>query len=75
VEAARRAGRDVGRTVAYVITHGGPEPVLPEREFPRDIDREHYVEKVLRPIAQAIFQHTGESFDAATGQGEQLSLL
>ena len=75
VEAARRAGRDVGRTVAYVITRGGPEPVLPEREFPRDIDREHYVEKVLRPIAQAIFQHTGESFDAATGQGEQLSLL
>ena len=75
VEAARRAGRDVGRTVAYVITHGGPEPVLPEREFPRDIDREHYVEKVLRPIAEAIFQHTGESFDAATGQGEQLSLL
>ena len=75
VEAARRAGGDVGREVYYVVTRGGPEPVLPDRDFPADIDREYYVEKVLRPVAEAILAHTDSSFDEALGRPRQLSLL
>jgi DNA polymerase-2 len=75
VEAARKAGGDVGREVYYVVTKSGPEPVLPDRPFPQDIDREYYLEKVLRPIAESILKYTGESFDEALGRPVQLSLL
>jgi DNA polymerase-2 len=75
VRAARKAGRPVGRVVRYVITHTGPEPVLPGEPFPEQIDRTHYVEKVLRPIAEAILPHVGLHFDEILGEPSQLSLL
>jgi DNA polymerase elongation subunit (family B) len=43
--------------------------------LPDDIDRRHYVERVLRPVADAILVEIGHSFDEATGQPQQLSLL
>ena len=58
-----------------MIAVTGPEPVLPGRPFPEKLDREHYVEKVLRPIAEAILQHSGQTFDEALGRPRQLSLL
>ena len=39
------------------------------------IDRAHYVERVLRPIADAILAQLGQSFDEALGAPRQLSLL
>jgi len=75
VEAARRAGPGVGRVVFYVQTRGGPEPVEPEGELPRELDRAHYVEKVVRPIADAILAQLGTSFDEVTDQPRQLTLL
>jgi len=75
VEAARRAGPGVGRVVYYVQTRGGPEPVEPEGELPREVDRAHYVDKVLRPIADAILVQLGTSFDEVTDQPRQLTLL
>jgi DNA polymerase-2 len=75
VEAARKAGAAVGRDVRYVITKGGPEPVLDDAVLPKDIDREHYLEHVLRPVAEAILAELGESFEEALGNPVQLSLL
>ena len=75
VEAARKAGPGVGRVVHYVQTRGGPEPVEPDGELPRDLDRAHYVEKVVRPIAQAVLSQLGESFDEVTDAPRQLELL
>jgi DNA polymerase-2 len=75
VRAARKAGRPVGRVVRYLITHSGPEPVLRGEPLPEHIDREHYVEKVLRPIADGILPHVGLQFDEVLGQPSQLSLL
>ncbi len=75
VQAARKAGGAADRVVRYVIAATGPEPVLPGRPLPARIDREHYVEKVLRPIADAVLPHTGESFDQALGRPRQLTLL
>lgn len=75
VQAARKAGPHAGPVIRYLITRSGPEPVLPGRSLPRDIDYPHYVERVLRPIADAIFDVTGGSFDEALGHPRQLSLL
>jgi DNA polymerase II len=75
VEAARRAGQLDGREVRYVWTRGGPEPVLQDRDWPAHIDHERYVEKQLRPVAEAILEHLGQSFDEALGRPRQLTLL
>ncbi len=79
VRAARRAaeilGAPPGPVVRYVLTSGGPEPVLPGRPLPADIDHRHYLERVLRPVADAILLHLDQSFDEALDQPRQLSLL
>ena len=75
VEAARRAGSAVTGEVRYVVTQTGPEPVLPGRTFPPNPDRMHYVEQVLRPVADAILCHLDSSFDEALGRPTQLNLL
>jgi len=75
VQAARKAGRLAGDVVRYVLTRSGPEPVVPGRPFPAAIDHAHYVEKVIAPVADAILEVTGSSFDAAMGAPQQLELL
>ncbi len=75
VEAARRSKLPVGRTVHYVMTRGGPEPVEPDGDLPPDLDRPHYVEKVVKPIAQSILVQLGQSFDQVTDAPRQLTLL
>jgi DNA polymerase elongation subunit (family B) len=61
--------------VHYVQTRGGPQPVEPNAELAHEPDRAHYVEKVVRPIADAILTQLGTSFDEVTDQPRQLSLL
>jgi DNA polymerase II len=75
VQAARKLRGPVGPVVRYVIGRGGPEPVLPGRALPAEIDRAHYVERVLRPVAESILAELGESFDGAVGNPQQLALL
>ena len=67
--------KGAGPVVRYVITRGGPEPVLPGRPLPGDIDRIHYVDKVLRPVADAILSELGMRFDDAVDRPRQLTLL
>ncbi len=57
-------------TIAYVMTVSGPEPLEYRRSA---IDYEHYVEKQLKPIADAILPFVGESFERICGQ--QLKLF
>ena len=61
--------------IHYVITRDGPEPVLPGRPLPSGIDRAHYVERVLRPVAEGILSETDQSFDEALGVPQQLTLV
>ncbi len=75
IRAARKAGGAVGRVVHYVITRNGPEPVLPGRPLPKGIDRRHYLERVLRPVADGILSETGQNFDEALGIPQQLTLV
>jgi DNA polymerase-2 len=75
VQAARKLRADFGGVVRYVICHSGPEPVIPGRPLPPDIDRAHYLERVLRPVADAILCELDSSLDQALGAPRQLSLL
>jgi DNA polymerase-2 len=75
IQAARKAGAQVGRTVRYLVTSTGPEPVLADRDLPTGIDRRHYVDRVLRPIAEAILSHIGRDFDEVLGEPHQLDLF
>ena len=75
VQVARKAGDRAGPIIRYVMTAGGPEPVFPGCPLPDGIDHGHYVEKVLRPIADAILEVRGQSFDEALDRPRQLALL
>lgn len=75
VQAARKAGATPGGVIRYVLTATGPEPVLPGKPLPAAIDYEHYVEKVLRPVAEGILSELGLGFDEALGRPHQLDLL
>ncbi|HXK25576.1 MAG TPA: DNA polymerase II [Myxococcota bacterium] len=75
VQAARKAGASPGALIRYVVTPAGPEPVRPGRSLPGPIDHGHYVERVLRPIADQILEPLGRSFDEALGAPRQMSLL
>jgi len=75
VQAARKAGGAARGVVRYVVTEGGPEPVLPGRPLPGPIDRRHYLEKAIRPVAEAILGEIGESFDDVLGEPRQIDLF
>jgi DNA polymerase-2 len=72
VAAARKMpGKRRGR-VAYVITTEGPEPAG-DRRHP--IDREHYVDKQVRPVAEPVLALLGLDFGRVAGTDRQLSLF
>jgi DNA polymerase-2 len=75
VQAARKAGAPPGALIRYVITGAGPEPVWPGHPLPGPIDYAHYLERVLRPIADQILEPLGHSFDEAQDAPRQMSLL
>tara|TARA_R110002167_G_scaffold68716_4_gene194026 strand:- start:6741 stop:9086 length:2346 start_codon:yes stop_codon:yes gene_type:complete len=55
-------------TIAYLITVNGPEPL---EYLSSRIDHEHYIDKQIKPIADAILPFIGLSFDIlADAQGE-----
>lgn len=75
VQAARKAGPAAGPVIRYVVTRSGPEPVLPGHPLPEGIDREHALERVLRPVADAILPEVGHSFDEALGRLRQMEMF
>jgi DNA polymerase-2 len=75
VQAARKVTGRVGPIIRYVMTRRGAEPVFPGGALPDDIDRRHYVERVLRPVADAILIELGIDFGEALGEPRQMSLL
>lgn len=63
VQAARKLDH-AGKTVSYVMTRHGPEPVKEGAPAP---DHEHYRERQLAPAADGILHFVGTSFDEVTG--------
>jgi DNA polymerase-2 len=72
VKAARKLPQVTGRRIAYVMTTDGPQP-LGYRESP--IDYDHYVEKQMEPVADAVLIHLGTSFRAILGGEKQMELF
>lgn len=72
VAAARKSTRPQGRLISYVVTTAGPEP-LDNRQHP--IDREHYVTKQVRAVAEPVLEILGLDFERVIGDSRQAELF
>jgi len=72
VAAARKSGSPTGRSVSYVMTTAGAEPVDNLQHPP---DREHYVEKQVKPVAEPVLAALGLDFEATIGDAGQLRMF
>jgi DNA polymerase-2 len=71
VVAARKSLQPVGRLVSYMITTAGPEPMDNVRH---PIDREHYVLKQVKPVAEPVLETLGLDFERVIGDGRQIDM-
>ncbi|HEX5765285.1 MAG TPA: hypothetical protein VFY27_06935, partial [Woeseiaceae bacterium] len=72
VAAARKSTQPPGRLISYVITTAGPEP-LDNRRHP--LDREHYVARQVRPVAEPVLETLGLDFERVIGDSRQADLF
>ncbi len=71
VVAARKSSQPVGRLVSYVITTAGPEPM---DNIQHPVDREHYVQKQVKPVAEPVLETLGLDFERVIGDSRQIDL-
>ncbi|HMK86263.1 MAG TPA: DNA polymerase II, partial [Steroidobacteraceae bacterium] len=64
VAAARKSRQPDARSIRYLVTTAGAEP-LDHLEHP--IDREHYVEKQVRAVAEPVLEALGLDFERVIG--------
>ena len=72
VAAARKSTQPMGRSISYVMTTGGPEPT---DNVQHPIDREHYVEKQVKPVAEPVLDTLGLDFELTVGDQGQLRMF
>ncbi len=68
IQAARKLPKS-GRSIRYIITRNGPEPVDALESLP---DYQHYIDKQLAPAADGILQFLDTSFSAITDAQMQM---
>ncbi len=71
VVAARKSTQPVGRLVSYVLTTAGPEPI---DNVQHPLDREHYVQKQVKPVAEPVLETLGLDFERVIGDSRQIDL-
>ncbi len=71
VVAARKSRLPVGRMISYVITTAGPEPTDNVRN---PLDREHYVMKQVKAVAEPVLETLGLDFERVIGDSRQIDL-
>jgi DNA polymerase II len=71
VAAARKSSQTLGSMVSYVMTSAGPEP-LDNVQHP--LDREHYVVKQIKPVAEPVLATLGLDFERVIGDNRQLDM-
>ena len=67
VAAARKSGHR-GGVIAYLVTVAGPEPV---DALTSELDREHYLDKQVRPVAEPVLGALDLDFDRVVGDDRQ----
>jgi DNA polymerase-2 len=72
VAAARKSSGLQGRSIRYVVTTAGAEPL---DNLTHPLDREHYVAKQLKPVAEPVLEALGLDFERVIGDARQLDLL
>lgn len=72
VAAARKSRAPAGPVVSYLMTLAGPEPLDNQTNPP---DREHYVQKQVRPVAEPVLEALGLNFEQVIGDDKQLGLF
>ncbi len=70
--AAARKSTAADRVVSYVVTVAGPEPLDALASEP---DREHYLDKQVRPVAEPVLGALGLDFDQVVGDDRQMPLF
>ena len=71
VAAARKSKQPLGRSISYVMTVAGAEPL---DNISHALDREHYVEKQIRPVAEPVLATLGLDFERVIGDNRQFDL-
>jgi DNA polymerase-2 len=76
VAAARKSAPAPGesatrRSIEYVMTTAGPEPI---DNIQHPLDREHYVVKQIKPVAEPVLASLGLDFDVVIGDGRQVEM-
>ncbi|AJF61662.1 TPA: DNA polymerase II [Candidatus Woesearchaeota archaeon] len=72
VKAARKLKKITSNIISYVMTSDGPEPV---QKIEHKLDYEHYIEKQIKPIADAILVFYNTKFDDILVDTKQTSLF
>jgi DNA polymerase-2 len=72
VAAARKSTQPPGRLISYVMTTAGAEPIDNVRH---PLDREHYVMKQVKPVAEPVLETLGLDFERVIGDSRQYDLL
>ncbi|HTT02417.1 MAG TPA: DNA polymerase II [Steroidobacteraceae bacterium] len=71
VAAARKSSQPPGRSIRYVVTSAGAEPLDNVRH---PLDREHYIDKQVKPVAEAVLEILGLEFERVIGDTRQFDL-
>ncbi|HEY5755495.1 MAG TPA: DNA polymerase domain-containing protein, partial [Steroidobacter sp.] len=71
VVAARKSTQPLGRLISYVITTAGPEPI---DNIKHPLDREHYVTKQIKPVAEPVLATLALDFEQVIGDSRQMDL-
>jgi DNA polymerase-2 len=71
VAAARKSTQSEGSLISYVMTIAGAEPI---DNVTHALDREHYIQKQIKPVAEPVLKALGLEFDQLTGDQRQLDL-
>ncbi len=72
VQAVKKSSAPPPRVVSYVITTAGPELAA---EATHPLDREHYLEKQIKPVAEPVLEALGLSFTQVIGDDRQIALF
>ena len=72
VAAARKSKTAPGRVIAYMITLAGPEPL---DNLTAEPDREHYLAKQVKPVAEPVLATLGLNFERVIGDDRQMGLF
>ncbi|MDE0064699.1 MAG: DNA polymerase II [Gammaproteobacteria bacterium] len=72
VAAARKSKSEPGRVVAYMITLAGPEPL---DNLTAEPDREHYLARQVKPVAEPVLATLGLNFERVIGDDRQMGLF